>query len=304
MTTPATAQARRFDSTDAGLYALVLLGWGTSWIAIPAQLGVVVPEVSVLYRFSIAAVLMIGWMLLSGRQMRFPPAAHVRFALLGVLTFSTNFAIFYYAGFALTSGLLAVVFATATVFNLINARLVFGDAITPRALLAVAMGLGGLGLVFWPEIARADLGVAALQALGAALLGTYMFSLGNMLSRSNQALGLPVLPANAWGMLYGSLWLLFVSLVLGREFGWDTRPQYVAALLWHVVFSTILAFGAYMTLIGRIGAARAGYATVVFPVFALIISTFLEGYRWSPQTVAGLALVLGGNVILLTGSKR
>lgn len=304
MTNMSNASAsRRFDSTDAVLYALVLLGWGTSWIAIPAQLGVVAPEVSVFYRFAMAAAIMFVWMLASGRPMRFPLAAHLRFAALGVLTFSTNFAVYYYAGFTLTSGLLAVVFATATAFNLIAARLVFGDPITPRALTAVVMGIVGLTLVFWPEIARTRFDMTAFLALAAALFGTALFSAGNMLSRSNQAQGLPVLPANAWGMLYGALWMLIVVLVLGRDFNWDWRPQYVTAILWHVVFSTILAFGAYMTLLGRIGPQRAGYATVVFPVIALLISTVFEGYIWTPFAVAGLLLVLGGNLILLGGSR-
>jgi drug/metabolite transporter (DMT)-like permease len=291
------------DGASLGLYAVVLFGWGTSWIAIPAQLGVVAPEVSVLYRFAIAAALMFVWMSLSGRPMRFPVGAHLRFALLGMLTFSTNFAIFYYAGFALNSGLMSVVFATATVFNILFSRLLFGDPVSGRTLLAAAMGLGGLCLVFLPAILGQEFGRATALALAAALAGTTLFSLGNMLSRANQARGLPVLQANAWGMAYGAIWLAIVVLVLGRDLAWDHRPTYVAALLFHIVFSTILAFGAYMTLLGRIGPQRAGYATVMFPIVALAISTIFEDHQWSASGLVGVALVLGGNAALLAAPR-
>jgi drug/metabolite transporter (DMT)-like permease len=70
------------------------------------------------------------------------------------------------------------------------------------------------------------------------------------------------------------------------------------------VVSTVVAFAAYLTLLGRIGAARAGYSTVMFPVFALLISTVFEGYAWTPYAIAGLALVAIGNVLVIaTGSK-
>ena len=296
--------AKPFDRTDGVLYALVVFAWGTSWIAIPAQLGVVAPEVSVFYRFALAGALMVAWMLASGRAMRFPPAAHLRFAALGILTFSSNFAIFYYAGLHFPSGLLAVVFSLSTVTNILLARIVFGDAISGALALGAVMGVGGLALVFSPKLMSADFGPSALIGLGAALAGTVLFSIGSMLSRSNQALGLPVLQANAWGMVYGALWLMFWVVVLDRPLIWDERPVYALALGFHVVVSTILAFGAYMTLLGRIGPARAGYASVAFPVIALAISTLVEGYVWTPVALVGAALVLAGNVVILSGGRR
>ena len=65
----------------------------------------------------------------------------------------------------------------------------------------------------------------------------------------------------------------------------------------------VVAFAAYLSLLGRIGAARAGYATVIFPVFALLISTVMEGYVWTAWAVAGLALVAAGNVFVIRGRR-
>ena len=71
------------------------------------------------------------------------------------------------------------------------------------------------------------------------------------------------------------------------------------SLLWLVVVSSVITFGCYLSLVGSIGASRAAYATVVFPIFALAISTVLEGYSWSLLSVGGLALVIAGNLMMI-----
>ena len=70
-----------------------------------------------------------------------------------------------------------------------------------------------------------------------------------------------------------------------------------------ILLSTLLAFAVYLTLLGRIGAARAGYATVIFPIIALLISTVTEGYQWTVLSLVGLILVLVGNYFVLSRSK-
>ena len=61
----------------------------------------------------------------------------------------------------------------------------------------------------------------------------------------------------------------------------------------------MLAFVSYLSLIGRIGPGRAAYATVIFPVFALLISANFEGFEWTWLALAGLALVMAGNMIMI-----
>ena len=110
-----------------------------------------------------------------------------------------------------------------------------------------------------------------------------------------------MIAASAWGMAYGTLASLALALAKGEPFLFDTSVNYVASLLWLAIVSTVIAFASYLTLVGRIGPGRAGYATVIFPVFALLASTWLEGYQWTPLAVLGLVLVLSGNVFVIRG---
>jgi drug/metabolite transporter (DMT)-like permease len=299
-----TQAARPFEPVDYGLYALTVLAWSASWFAISLQVGVVSPEVNLIWRFSIATVLMFAWVLLSRRRLAFPLSDHLRFAALGILMFSSNFLLFYYGALYLVSGLLSVVFSLASVVNMLLAAVVTREPPSPRVLIGGLAGFAGIALMFYPEMAAHGLSGSTLTGLLFCVGGTLCFCTGNLLSAVNQRRGLPIVSVNAWGMLYGTLWSTALALLLGKPFIVEPTLSYFGALIFLAVVSTVVAFAAYLTLLGRIGAARAGYSTVMFPVFALLISTALEGYAWTPYAISGLALVAIGNVLVIaTGSK-
>jgi drug/metabolite transporter (DMT)-like permease len=90
-----------------------------------------------------------------------------------------------------------------------------------------------------------------------------------------------------------------LTLVTGRHFSFVISWPYIGSLFYLSVFGTVIAFGCYLKLIGKIGADRAAYATMLFPIVALGISTFFEGYRWSALNLIGMVLVLIGNGLVI-----
>jgi drug/metabolite transporter (DMT)-like permease len=295
-----TAPAAGFSGGDLALYAGTVFCWGTSWIALKAQVGVVAPEVSILWRFMLAALLMWGWVLARGERVRFSGADHVRFAAAGLCLFSLNFTLFYYGALTIPSGLLAVVFSLASIFNMGLGAVLLRQRIEPRVALGGLVGFTGIGLLFWPEIADAGVGGGALTGLAFCVAGTVSFCLGNMVSTVIQRRGVALVSANTWAMTYGVGYLFLASLLRGHDFIIETTAAYLGGLLWLAGPASVMAFACYLTLLRRIGAARAGYATVLFPIVALAISTAFEGYVWTGLAVAGAALALLGNVIVLT----
>lgn len=154
-------------------------------------------------------------------------------------------------------------------------------------------------LVFWEEVLSFSLGSETSYALGLAFIATYSASLGNIISVRNQRAGLPILQVNAYSMAYGAMLMLVIALAGGRSYSFDWSLPYVASLLYLAVFGSIAAFGAYLTLIGRLGAEKASYASLLFPIVALQLSVWFEGYQWTSQSVTGLLLILLGNLIIL-----
>jgi drug/metabolite transporter (DMT)-like permease len=174
---------------NAFLYLLTVLIWGTTWIAIKFQLGAVPAPVSIAYRFWLAAaVLLIVLNLL--RKPLWPPRAAWRYLLAqGLALFCCNFLCFYYASQWVPSGLVAVVFSTAPIWNALNGRLFLGRAIKPQVVAGALLGLSGIALLFLPQMRGHWDDSGMLAGLALALLGTLFFSTGNLLSSRMQALG-------------------------------------------------------------------------------------------------------------------
>ena len=280
------------------LYALTVAIWGTTWIALKLQLGSVPIPWSIAYRFALAAIVLFAWLALRG-TLRLP-RREVRWlvAAQGLCLFCVNFICFLNASRTIASGLVAVVFSTATLWNALGARLVFRRALTPAILGGGALGLAGLLLMFWPELARHGASAETWRGLAFALGGTLCFSGGNLLSARMQALGETPALTNAWGMLVGTGVLAIGCLGAGVAPSFDTSASYVGAWLYLAIPGSVIGFTAYLMLVGRLGPERAAYCTVLFPLVALAISSVVEDYRWTLPALAGLALVMVGNVLV------
>ena len=293
------AAEHRFGAFDAVLYAVTVFGWSTSWIAMKAQVGIVAPEVSLLWRFLVSAAIMWGWVLVRRDRLIYPLREQIGFAGLGLFIFSMNFALFYSGAIGLPSGLLSVVFSLASIGNLALGWLFFRQKLSGRVLIGGLLGFAGVAAMFSDKILATGVDHGALVGLGLCVAGTTFFCIGNQISTKVQQRGIPVLVSTAWGMTWGCGFLFVGALLRGASFQYLPTPAYTISLLWLAVFSSVFAFWAYLTLLGRIGAARAGYLTVMFPVFALAISTVWEGYVWTAPALLGLGLVLAGNLFVL-----
>lgn len=281
------------------LYVVTVLIWGSTWFAIEFQLGSVAPEVSIVYRYAAASLLLFGWSKLRGLQLSFRLRDHLWFAMLGVFLFGVNYVLAYRAQIYITSALTAIAFSTMVWMNIINARIFFGVRAGRKVLFGALLGVAGIFTLFVPQIGELSLTDSIFFGSVLAVSGAFVASLGNMVSQGAQKRNLPVIQGNAWGMFYGSLVSAAIAVTGGHSFSFDWSISYVGSLVYLTVFGSIFAFGAYLTLLGRIGASKAGYSMVLFPVVALILSMLFEGLRIDATVVVGTILVLAGNVFVL-----
>lgn len=282
------------------LYATTVLIWGSTWLAITYQLGEVDPVLSVAYRFTLASILLILFSKIRRLSLSFSLRQHLFIALQGLLLFSINYLLVYLAELHLTSGLVAVVFSTLVFMNIFIGALLLGTPIRMNVLLGGVIGLAGITLVFLPELSAFSLRDSGFLGLILTLAATLIASLGNVTAARNQRNGLPVVQTNALGMGYGALAMYIYALIRGVPFSFSFSSTYIVSLIYLAVFGSIIAFGAYLTLLGRIGADRAAYASLLFPIIALGISTLFEGYNWSTSALVGVLLVVAGNFLVLS----
>jgi drug/metabolite transporter (DMT)-like permease len=285
------------------LFVACVAIWGSTWIAITFQLGRVAPEASVFYRFLLSSLLVFAYCLARRLPLRYSLREHAWIALLGLLMFSVSYIFVYYAEEHVVSGLVAVGYSASPLLGMLGMRLFFGTPMTRRVAAGSVLGIAGISLVFLPEFGRMQ--GEGSTVLGAAFtaLAVVVSSLGSMVAHRNQSAHLPLWQSMAWGMLYGALFSLAVAVVLGKPLGFEATPAYVLSLLYLAVLGSIAAFAAYLTLLERIGAARAGYIGVMVPIVALVISAAFESFRWHALTVAGIGVSVLGNVVILSGKR-
>jgi drug/metabolite transporter (DMT)-like permease len=282
------------------LYVLTVIIWGSTWLAIKYQLGPVDPMVSVVYRFSLASALLMLFCCVRGLKLSFTLKEHFFMALLGILLFSVNYWLVYVAEVYLTSGLVAVLFSAIVFMNIANGFFFLGTPVERKMVTGAVIGIAGIILIFMPEIQSFDLSDKGVFGLSIGLISVLLASFGNITSARNTKNKIPVIQANAFGMGYGAVLMLVISLATGKEFNFIMSVPYVGSLVYLSVFGSIIAFYTYLTLIGSIGADKASYAIMLVPVVALILSSFFEGYMWNLPALAGLILVVGGNFLALS----
>ncbi|MEE4193034.1 MAG: DMT family transporter [Halieaceae bacterium] len=286
------------------LYGLTVLIWGSTWIAIKYQLGTVDPMASIAHRFALSALLILLFLLLQRQSLGLPLRHHPFLLLQGLCLFCGNYFFVYHAELVLASGLVSVVFAGIMMLNVLNGALFLGSPVHAGVVVGGLVGLLGMGMVFWPELKAFNLSDASFVALLYCLAGTLLASFGNIIAARNKLHDLPLLVGNVWAMGYGAAAMYIAALLAGVTISFDTSPAYVLSLLYLVIFGSVIAFWAYLTLVGNIGADRAGYANLLFPLVALAISTAIEGYQWTLVAVAGMSLVMIGNWLVMRAQGR
>jgi drug/metabolite transporter (DMT)-like permease len=285
--------------SDLNLYAATVLIWGSTWLAIKFQLGIVPPAISVVWRFALSAAILLLYAMAKHLKLRFSASEHFWIALVGLSLFGLNYVGVYLSEQYLASGLVAVIFSLMAVFNIVLMRVFYATPIKPAGLLGAVLGIAGVALVFWPEVARFSASGNGLRGLVYAFLATAVASLGNIAATRTHRAGIQVVPMSAWAMLYGAIFVAIYAAISGDSFVFDPSFAYVASLLYLSVFGSVLAFGAYLTLMGRIGAHRTGYSSVAIPIVALLLSTLFEHLQWQATMAAGIVLCLAGNLMVL-----
>lgn len=289
------------DWTTLALYAAAVLIWGGTWVNMKYQLGEVAPAASLTYRYLTAGTIVLIGAAAFGKTVMIPPRAHVWCALQGALMFSINYWLTYLAAASLTSGIIAVMFAGASAITMLVSAGVSWIRPPARALLGGGLGIVGIGCVFWPEIEKVEAGGPEITAGLLVMTSVVLFSVGGLVGARNMQAGQPRYATIGWAMLYGGILIGLVTIARGESFGWSWQPAYLWSLMWLTLFGSVAVFVLYFSVVERIGAQKASYATVMFPIVALVVSTFVEDYEWPLLALIGVPLALAGNALVLSG---
>ncbi len=285
-------------------FAVATVIWGTTWIVIRDQLGVVPPSWSVAYRFIVGALAMFLWAAIKREPLALPRAAWGFVIAFSIAQFALNFNFVYRAEQYITSGLVAVVFALLLVPNALLGRIFLKQPVQGRFLAGSLVAILGVGMLILQE-ARMDTSSGSATLVGTALTiaGVLSASVASVMQGTQRARALPMTAMLAWGMLFGAgVDAVFALVTVGPPV-FDWRLNYVLGILHLGVLASAVAFTAYFAVIRAIGPARAAYSGVLVPIIAMLISTVAEDYRLSLLSAVGGAVALAGLLIALSAKR-
>jgi drug/metabolite transporter (DMT)-like permease len=280
-------------------FVLVALIWGSTWWVITGQISGVSPSWSVTWRFALACPAMFALARATGKSLAIGRSGHLLALAIGISQFCGNFNFVYRAEQHLTSGIVAVMFAMLMVPNALFARVLLGHPLTPRFLLGSAIALAGVALLLVHEARSADLGSDVWLGVWLAVGGILAASVANVTQANETGRSLPLTSLLAWSMLYG--------VVADAALAWFTAGpptfpgewQYWAGIAYLALAGSVVTFPLYYALVREIGPGRAAYNGVLVVIVAMLLSTLLEDYRWTPLAAGGAALGLCGMVVAL-----
>lgn len=282
------------------LFSICSLIWGTTWFAIKFQVDSTSAIVGVFYRFLIAAVIMfLINVIFIKKNLKYPWENHKFFILQGLFNFSLNYILTYVSEQSISSGLVALTFSTLIYFNMFGMRIFYKKEISRNIIYGAILGFMGMIFLFWKEIANFNADQATIIGIIIGIVATFCASIGNMFAYKNHQYKIPVMTFNAYGMLYGACFSLIFGLVMGESFVFPTTPSFLLSLGYLSLFGTVIAFYAYQTLVGTIGADRAAYTSIINPVIAMMISIVYENVIFTPLLFIGMILCFAGNLIAL-----
>lgn len=288
---------------NIGLFILSAFLWASAWFPIKLQLGgKVTPLWSLAYRFGIATIILLVYCIIKKYPLSLDKRQHFWFFIQSLLLFFVPFFLFYLASSYFASGIIATLFASVSIMNIINSRIFLKTPIEIKSIIGSVIGILGLCSIIFTEFIQLEdksfwfIINGLLLTFGATL----SVSWGQIVFIANLERGVPIVQTNIFGFFYSTVLFSITALVLGQMPSFDTSPTYVLSLAYLALVGTAIGFLVYFYLAERIGLDKAAYVFVLTPVIAMVISGFFEKLIWTPTTIIGASLVLIGNVIVMT----
>ncbi|WP_051786125.1 DMT family transporter [Endozoicomonas numazuensis] len=286
--------------SNATLFCICSLVWGSTWYAISWQLGSVDVMWSVAYRFLLGAFLLWIFCLLRGGFPSYTRQQHFRFFFQGTFLCGLSYWLVYESEHFISSGLSALICTGILYSNVVIARFWLGHTVKRSVLIGAICGSVGVFMVFLPQLTLIDSDPQELKGLALALGAVLTFSLGSVSCEINEKDGLSVVPVTVFAMFYGGVEMGLVAMLRGIPPTFDFSPGYLFSLVYLVIFGSVVALTSYLALIQRMGSDRTAYVDIIYPIIALLISTIMEGYEWTMVSVLGVVVILFGNLLAMS----
>jgi drug/metabolite transporter (DMT)-like permease len=283
-------------------FGLVYLFWGSTYLAIDIAVQTIPPALMCALRFSVAGLVMLAVCAATGRRILYSPRQLALAAVVGLLLLMGGNLTLSYAELAVSSGLSALIIAITPLWFLVLDSLLLGDHhISRRGKAGLLLGILGLFVLVWPELAAGSMGRRELWASISLIGGSFSWALGSVLARRWQS-GMDVFSSTGWQVLAAGAGNFIFALLNGdlNHVTWGSRS--LAAVAYLVVCGSWIGYTAYIWLLEHVPTSKVSTYAYVNPVVAVFLGWLVLHERVDRFILAGSAIVVL-SVILVTSAK-
>ena len=279
------------------LYALLVLIWSSTWVAIKIGLEDLPPLFGAGIRFGLAGLLLLARVALARRSLR---TDAVLASILAVLPFATTYGLVYWAEQHIPSGLTAVLFGMLPLYTALLAAVALADEPLRRRLVAgIAIAIAGLALAFNESLELGDDELAGIAAL-AVVLSPLPSAIGSI-SIKRRGGALDALVLNGWAMVGAGVLLLVASAPFEDWGAARVTAESVGSVLYLALFGTALTFVGLTLLLRQLTAVATSYISMLIPFGALVFGAVLENEALTGTAILGAGLVAAGIAVASSG---
>lgn len=277
---------------------LLAVAWGLNWPAVKIMLSVLPPFSARALGLGAGVVLLFALALLRRLPLWPQRAAWPAVAIGGVLTVAVFNICTAFAQLTTSTSRAAVLTFTMPMMSAALAWLVLGERPDRRGAIALALGGAGVLVLAVPVLqalaapvtaASAGAGWGLLLPLGAALA----WALGTVATKRWPPPGDRIV-LTAWQLGIGAAVAGVASAAFGEQLPSVWPPRVLAALAWHVLIATAVAYVLWYRLLASASATVSSLTTLAVPVVGVLGAMALVGDRPSGADWVGFVLVLGG----------
>lgn len=284
---------------------VVYVVWGSTYLAIRYGVQTVPPLLLAGSRFTLAGVLMLGITiaLRGGRALRVSPVEFGNAALVGLLLAFGGNGLVVLAETRVPSGLAALIVAGVPLW-IVVLRSGLSDRPGPVTVAGVLVGLAGMAVLFLPG--GGSVGAADLPYALVVVLASVCWSVGSVLATRRPVPRDPLVMTTV-EMLAGGLVMLAVSAGKGEWSGFavgQVSGQSWLGLGYLVVFGSLLAFTAYVYLLGVAPVSLVSTYAYVNPVIAVLLGVLVAGERLAGAELVGAAVIVCAVAVVVTEEGR
>jgi len=277
------------------------LVWGFNWTAMKVAIGEVAPLTFRSLCLAAGSGVLFAFLGMAGAPLRIARDQWLRLALISFFMVTSWNALVVFGLAQIPSGRAAILAYTMPVWSIPLSVWLLAERISPRKVLGLALGMGGMVLLLWDEFARLrGAPVGALLVLGAA----FTWALGTVMQK-RYPVRAPLAAYTAWIMLIGGI-PIYAAMLLFED------PGRLAAIsLWPalaVAYNVLLAFAwahwAWITISMAVSVTVFSLSMLMIPVLGVFSGMlFLDEQPGWPE-YAALALVLGSLLTVIVPQRR